>query len=127
MRLASLLLTILLMVGCGAEVKKPTAFIPPPPLPLSVYLYPRIAVAGSQVWVKCQLPSNVGDGAYAFGVSGVFHSEGEIDKIQHERLINVPCYNLVAYCAYQEYIPGKGLGPLKKTQITIEPAGDCRK
>lgn len=119
MRQTALLLLVLL-TGCASA---PTTFVPPPPLPLRIDMIPQVAAAYVDHRVYCRLPADVGDGQFVFGITGMFHSEGPIDRIVYDRMIRMPCEEepLTVYCGYKEH--GK---PLKQVRMDIHPVGECR-
>ncbi len=112
-------LAILLCVGCGAA--KPKTFVPPPPTPLSIRTTPAFMQVRMDVNVYCQLPTDVGEGEYIFGIVNHFQSMGPIDRIQFHRVFRVPCNEkVVVFCGYKEH----GKEPKMITR-DYEPIGEC--
>ena len=109
-----------LLVGCGAA-PTPAPFIEPAPLPLRIQMWPGVAVSYIDTRINCHLPADVGDGQFIFGISGIFHSEGPIDRITISRVINMPCTPIHIYCGYAEH----GKKPVMVLEDVV-PNGECR-
>lgn len=90
-------------------------------MPLSISLNPRLLVAEHEARISCRLPTNVGDGQFIFGITGMFHSEGPIDKRVYDRMIMAPCVPVHIYCGYKEHDQAE----IKMIAQDVEPVGDC--
>jgi hypothetical protein len=78
-------------------------------------------MAGTEVRVTCQLPRDVGEGIFSFGILEMFTSSGPIDRLQIIRIVNTPCAPFRIFCSYKEYG--------KKPEMVIRdvtPSGECR-
>lgn len=118
--MAALLLSILTLMGCAS--KAPTVFTPPEPMPLSISVYPQAVTVYSTIRFKCFLPEHA-DGTAIYGIRDMFHSaHNPLDRRMYERLINVGCDKLVAYCGYKP----SGSPDTKMISVEIEPVGECR-
>lgn len=117
-------LVILLML-LGLESCSPTnslpVVVPITDMPLSISLNPRLLVAEHEARISCRLPTNVGEGQFVFGITGLFHSEGPIDKRVYDRMIMAPCAPVHIYCGYKEH----GQPEAKMITQDVEPVGDC--
>jgi hypothetical protein len=114
----------LLLSGCAPKVVIP--FVEPPPTPFSIETRPEIALVYVPIKIICNLPRDVGDGAYRFGVAENFMSGGPIDRLQVSKEIVVPCEPFTVFCAYQEYDPIKGAKDIVSITKTVEPVGECK-
>lgn len=119
MRKALFLLLGLLCLNCGAAPKP--VFDPNEVVPMQIRFQPtQFAQVLSTIRVYCRLPSNVGEGNFIFSIPMMFTEQGPIDRLEHERIIHVPCQSFTVICGYVE----NHKKPVYITRDVI-PTGEC--
>lgn len=118
------LIALTFLTACGAAPVTAPA-LQPKNLPLEIRITPSYGIPGSALRVVCRIPPEIENGLYLFAIDGVFSSQANIDRVQYERVITMPCEPITIYCGYTEYKTPHGWQKPVTISKVVSPTGEC--